>query len=286
MNNRSVAVVTGAASGIGREIVYQLLREGWNVVAADINSDNGEQLLSEIDAAHLGDRVEFVRTDVSCEAQVEAVVNRAPEHFGRLDSMINNAGVGGAFGPVTELEVEDWDYTFGVIIRGVFLGTKYAARVLKEAGHGGTIVNTGSLAGISGGAGPHAYSAAKAAVINVTRTTAVELAQWRIRVNCVSPGFILTPILGSGGQHIERLQEDIQPSPEIGQPHHVASVICFLAGPTSSFVTGESINVDGGVTAAGPWVGDTLGGDPAARGLVGVARGSSGAESVVRRRID
>ncbi|MQA15316.1 MAG: SDR family oxidoreductase [Pseudonocardiaceae bacterium] len=286
MSERSVAVVTGAASGIGRETVDQLLTEGWNVVAADVNSHNGERLLSEVDAACLPDRVEFVRTDVSDEAQVEAAINRAPERFGRLDSVINNAGVGGAFGPVTELEVEDWDYTFAVVTRGVFLGTKYAARVLKEAGHGGTIVNTGSLAGISGGAGPQAYSAAKAAVINFTRATAVELAQWRIRVNSVSPGFILTPILGSGGRHIERLQEDIQPWPETGRPHHVASVICFLAGPASSFVTGESINVDGGVTAAGPRVGDTVGGDPAARGLVGVARGSTGHESVVHRRID
>jgi NAD(P)-dependent dehydrogenase (short-subunit alcohol dehydrogenase family) len=282
---RRVAVVTGGASGIGRATVHRLVTDGWNVVAADLNPVTGEQLLDEMATVDSG-AVEFVRTDVAQESSVEAAVARASERFGRFDAMVNNAGVGGAFGPITDLEVEDWDYTFAIVSRGVFLGTKHAARALRSAGRGGSIVNTGSLAGISGGAGPQAYSGAKAAVINFTRSVAVELAPHRIRVNSVSPGFIRTPILGSGAKHLDRLLGTVQPWPEVGEPSDVASVIAFLVGPDSGFVTGESINVDGGVTAAGPWVGDTVGGDPAARGLIGVARGSTGEESIVRRRVD
>lgn len=278
------ALVTGGASGIGRAVVDRLLRDGMAVLVADYNEANGAAALADLQAAGYGDRVEFVRTDVSDEDAVAAAVAAARQRFGRLDAVVNNAGVGGAFGPITEVELEDWEYTFGVISRGVFLGTKHAARVMKDDDRGGSIVNLGSLAGISGGAGPQAYSAAKAAVINFTRAVAVELAPWRIRVNSVSPGFIRTPILGGGAKHLDRLLGTVQPWPEIGEPAHVASVIAFLVGPDSAFVTGESINVDGGVTAAGPHVGDTVGGDPAARGLIGVAKGSTGEESVVRRR--
>ncbi|RTL66132.1 MAG: SDR family oxidoreductase [Pseudonocardiaceae bacterium] len=278
------AVVTGGASGIGRAVVERLLVDGLGVVVADFNEANGVTTVGELTEAGFGERVAFMRTDVSDEDQVAAAIAATREHFGRLDVVVNNAGVGGAFGPITEVELEDWEYTFGVISRGVFLGTKHAARVMKADGEGGSIVNTGSLAGISGGAGPQAYSAAKAAVINFTRAVAVELAPWRIRVNSVSPGFIRTPILGGGEKLLDRLIGTVQPWPEVGEPAHVASVVSFLAGADSSFVTGESINVDGGVTAAGPHVGDTVGGDPAARGLVGVARGSTGQESVVRRR--
>ncbi|TCK22106.1 SDR family NAD(P)-dependent oxidoreductase [Pseudonocardia endophytica] len=286
---RRVAVVTGGASGIGRATVERLVGDGWNVVVADLNQANGDALVRDLtgtggtEGADRG-QVDFVRTDVSDEGSVEAAVARAQERFGRIDAMVNNAGVGGAFGPITELELEDWEYTFSIVSRGVFLGTKYAARAMTASGRGGSIVNTGSLAGISGGAGPQAYSAAKAGVINFTRSVAVELAAHRVRVNSVSPGFIRTPILGTGVKKIERLLGDVQPWPEVGEPTHVASVIAFLVGPDSAFVTGESINVDGGVTAAGPRVGDTIGGDPAARGLVGVARGSTGHESTVRRR--
>ncbi|GAY09124.1 SDR family NAD(P)-dependent oxidoreductase [Pseudonocardia sp. N23] len=278
------ALVTGGASGIGRAVVERLLRDGLGVVVADVNEANGDRAVAELTDAGFGDRVAFVRVDVSDEDAVAAAVATTRERFGRLDAVVNNAGVGGAFGPITDVELADWEYTFGVISRGVFLGTKHAARIMKADACGGAIVNTGSLAGISGGAGPQAYSAAKAAVINFTRAVAVELAPWRIRVNSVSPGFIRTPILGGGARHLDRLLGTVQPWPEIGEPAHVASVVSFLVGPDSSFVTGESINVDGGVTAAGPHVGDLVGGDPAARGLTGVARGSTGRQSVVRRR--
>jgi hypothetical protein len=155
-----------------------------------------------------------VRTDVSIESEVEAAVAAVPERYGRLDCVVNNAGVGGAFGPITEIEVEDWDYTFAVITRGVFLGIKHAARVMQAMGTPGSIVNTGSIAGLGGGVGPQAYSAAKAAVLNLTRLAAVELAPFRIRVNAVNPGAIATPI------HRSAVKPGGELSRVVGERHH------------------------------------------------------------------
>ena len=285
MNERPAALVTGGASGIGRATVERFLADGWDVVAADLNQESGEALLAALESQGYGGRIDFVRTDVSAEADVEAAVSRVLERCGRLDCVVNNAGVPGAFGPISEVHVEDWDYTFAVITRGVFLGIKHAARVMQALGTPGSIVNTGSIAGLGGGAGPQAYSAAKAAVLNLTRLAAVELAPFRIRVNAVNPGAIPTPILRSGAKRLENLVGDVQPWPDVGQADQVAAVICFLASDGAGFITGESINVDGGVMAAGPRIGDMVGGNPAARGLVGVSRGSTGQEPVVRGRL-
>ncbi|HYH51100.1 MAG TPA: SDR family oxidoreductase, partial [Acidimicrobiia bacterium] len=131
MSERRAAVVTGGASGIGRATVERFLAEGWSVVAADLNAVNGARLLVDLEAGGHGGRFVFVRADVSVEHDVAAAVAAAGEHFGRLDCMVNNAGVGGAFGPVTELEVEDWDYTFAVLVRGVFLGIKHGAAAMQ-----------------------------------------------------------------------------------------------------------------------------------------------------------
>ena len=176
MSERRAAVVTGGASGIGRATVERFLGEGWDVVAADLNAENGQRLVDALEGDGYKGRIGFVRADVSVEADVAAAVGAATERNGRLDCMVNNAGVGGAFGPITELEAEDWDYTFAVLTRGVFLGIKHAARLMQASGRPGSIVNTGSIAGLGGGAGPQAYSAAKAAVVNLTRLAAVELA--------------------------------------------------------------------------------------------------------------
>jgi NAD(P)-dependent dehydrogenase (short-subunit alcohol dehydrogenase family) len=281
MSERRAAVVTGGASGIGRATVERFLAEGWAVVAADLNAENGERLLADLEADGHKGSVTFVRTDVSVEEDVAAAVGAAAEGFGRLDCMVNNAGVGGAFGPITELEVEDWDYTFAVLARSVFLGTKHAARLMVGQGRPGSIVNTASIAGLGGGAGPQAYSAAKAAVLNLTRTTAVELAPHRIRVNAVNPGPIRTPIIARAP--LDDLAGDAQPWPDVGQPHQVAAVIYFLAGDEAGFMTGESVNVDGGVTAAGPRLRFVT--DAGSKGLVGVNRGTTGQEAVVRRRV-
>lgn len=271
------AVVTGGASGIGRATVERFRTAGWSVVAADVNAAAGAALTAELPD------VAFVRADVSREADVEAAVRRAVEVFGGLDCIVNNAGVGGAFGPVTEIDVDDWDYTFAVLVRGVFLGTKHAARVMKAQGRGGAIVNTASVAGMGGGGGPQAYSAAKAAVINFTRLTAVELAPHRIRVNCVSPGIIRTPLLETGKGDIDTAVAGVQPWPDVGTPDDIARVIAFLASDAAGFVTGENVTADGGLVAAGVRLADSLGANPGARGLAGVNRGTTGERHATRR---
>lgn len=281
-----VAVVTGGASGMGKATVMRFCEEGAHVVAADINQTSGESLMDEASDAGVGSAVRFVRTDVSDETQIERAVSTAVDQFGRLDVMFNNAGVGGAFGPITDIEVDDWDYTFDVLVRGVFLGTKHAARVLVRQGNGGSIINTASVAGLVAGAGPQAYSSAKAAVINLTRVTAVELAPARIRVNAICPGVVLTPLLHQGHEEQMRAQLDgVQPWPDHGRPEDIASMAQFLADDGSVFVTGQAIAVDGGLSIAGADLGNRLGTRPGDAGLVGVNRGTTGARSEVRSRV-
>lgn len=249
-----VAVITGGASGMGRSTVMRFLDEGASVVVADFNTATGAETLAEADARGHGDRARFIKVDVAREADVEAMIRCATDAFGGVDIVFNNAGVGGAIGPLTETTVEDWDYTFGVLVRGVFLGIKHAARAMRAQGRGGSIINTASIAGLSGDAGPLAYSAAKAAVINISMGAAVELAPDRIRVNAICPGFIATPLAALGGS-LEDLRERFagaQPWPEYGSGEHIAGAALFLASDDSLFVTGEKIVVDGGLTAAGP----------------------------------
>lgn len=279
-------LVTGAASGIGRATVEHLLQKGCHVVAADLNGHAGAELLSSLGQGSAGDRLEFVEVDVSREQDVEAAVNLTVQRGGRIDCVVNNAGVGGAFGPVTDIEVEDWDYTFDVLVRGTFLGIKHGARAMKAQGGGGSIVNTASIAGFTAGAGPQAYSAAKAAVINLGRAAAVELAPSLIRVNTVCPGVVPTPLLGAELEDIDDVLAEVQPWPERAQPKDLAEVIAFLASDAARLVTGETITVDGGISAAGPRLHDSLGGNPGLRGLVGVNRGTTGQRSVVRHRDD
>jgi NAD(P)-dependent dehydrogenase (short-subunit alcohol dehydrogenase family) len=275
-----VAIVTGGTSGIGRATTERMLNGGWRVVVADVNAERGAALVAELGQ----ESTSFVSADVSKEVDVEGAVRHARERFGRLDCMVNNAGVGGAFGPLTELDVDDWDYTFAVLVRGVFLGTKHAARALREQGEGGAIVNTGSIAGAVGGVAPQAYSAAKAAVIQFTRLVAAELAPERIRVNSVSPGVIRTPLVERATPDVDAGIGELQPWPDVGEADDVARVIEFLASDGARFVTGEDVVVDGGVLAAGVRLGDAVGNNPAVRGLAGVSRGTTGDRSVVRNR--
>jgi NAD(P)-dependent dehydrogenase (short-subunit alcohol dehydrogenase family) len=269
-----VAVVTGGASGIGRSTVLRFLAEGAKVVVGDLNMKAAEQLVSDAAAS---DRLAVIRTDVSEEAEVEALIGAATERFGHLDIVFNNAGIGGAFGPITEIDVDDWDRTFAILTRSVFLGIKHGARALIEQGHGGSIINTASVAGLAGGSGPQAYSAAKAAVINLTLTTANELAPHRIRVNAICPGVIFTPL--AVGRHPERLAEAVaalQPWPDHGSGDDIASAALWLASDESHFVTGDAIRVDGGLMAAGTRI--TSGSDPYQvwQRYAGFAYGTSG----------
>jgi NAD(P)-dependent dehydrogenase (short-subunit alcohol dehydrogenase family) len=278
-----VALITGGASGMGLATVRRFLDEGARVVIADLNEDTAG---AAIDGLAAGDRVRFERVDVASEDDVARAVATAVSSFGQLDVVFNNAGVGGAFGAITELHVEDWDYTFAVLVRGVFLGIKHGARQMIEQGWGGAIVNTASIAGLSGGNGPLCYSAAKAAVVNLTRAASLELAPHRIRVNAICPGAILTPLMHGG--HPDRAQANVAkvvPWPDAtGRPEDIAGAALFLASDDSAYVTGEALVVDGGLTAASRslWANDGPGLAP--RGFVGANRGTTGEGTVIRQR--
>jgi NAD(P)-dependent dehydrogenase (short-subunit alcohol dehydrogenase family) len=279
-----VSVITGGASGIGFASALRFLAEGAAVVIAGYNTSTGEAAVAEA-RRHGFKNVDFVRTDVAKETDIEAAISRAVDLLGGLDIVFNNAGITGAIGPLTETSVEDWDYTFDITVKGVFLGIKHAARVMRAQGKGGVIINTSSIGGLCGDAGPLVYSSAKAAVINLTRSAAVELAPDRIRVNAICPGFIATP-LAAGGPDISTVERDFatkQPWPEAGTGDHVAGAALFLASDDSSFVTGESLVVDGGLFASGPGVSREIP-EVAGRSLpvAGVHKGSIGDEHELR----
>ena len=250
-----VAIVTGGAGGMGQATALRFLAEGAQVVIADFNAASGEDTLKIAAAAGHADAARFIRTDVAKEADIKAMVECALDHFGRLDVIFNNAGVGGAIGPVWDLEEDEWDYTFDVLVKGVFFGIKHATRVFRRQGDGGNIINTASVAGLSGGCGPLAYSAAKAAVVNLSRAAAVQLAPDRIRVNAICPGFILTGLTHPHQQSLEeagRFLDGLQPWPAHGRGADIAGTALFLASDDSAFVSGEAIVVDGALTAIGP----------------------------------
>jgi len=277
------AVITGGGNGIGRATVLRFLDEGARVVVADLNEATGHETVALATRRGHAERVRFVRTDVAEEADVEAAVALAVREFGRLDCIFNNAGVAGAFGPITHQRVEDWDYTFAVLVRGVFLGIKHAARVMKTQADGGVIISTASVAGLSGGDGPQGYSAAKAAVVNLTRAVAIELAEFRIRVNAICPGGILTPLIARGDlQATAAMLDRAQPWPEHGRPEDIAAAALYLASDEARFVSGEHLVVDGALSVAG---GNTMRsgiGGQMMKQLVGVDRGTTGQEMAVR----
>ena len=282
-----VAVVTGGASGMGRATVLRFLAEGARVVVADYNAANGEAVVAEAKAAGHGDAARFIKTDVARERDIEAMIACAVDAFGRVDIVFNNAGVGGAIGPLTETSVEDWDYTFNVLAKGVFLGIKHAARAMRKAGRGGSIINTASIAGLSGDGGPLVYSAAKAAVISLTQSAAVELAADRIRVNAICPGFIATPLAQAGQTNVDAMRGAFaksQPWPDYGRGEHIAGAALFLASDDAEFVTGEALIVDGGLTAAGPELSKKFARASARNAKVsGVTKGTTGEPNALRR---
>ncbi|HIF94047.1 MAG: glucose 1-dehydrogenase [Myxococcales bacterium] len=280
-----VAVITGGASGMGLASVMRFAEEGAQVVVADYNAEAGAATLEKAASAGFGNSISFARTDVANEDDVVAMLDHAVERFGRLDVVFNNAGVGGAIGPLTETSVEDWDYTFDVLAKGVFLGIKHAARVLRQQGSGGSIINTASIAGLSGDGGPLVYSAAKAAVVNLSMSAAVELAPDRIRVNTICPGFIATPLADGGDPERTRVVfAKSQPWPEYGRGDHIAGAALFFASDDSRFVTGEKLIVDGGLTASGPNLSTHFPSTSARDSkFSGVTKGSTGASNQLRK---
>jgi len=249
-----VSVITGGASGIGESAARLFVAEGGKVVIADMQRDRGAALAEE-----LGDAALFEPVEVRQEDQVKAAIERAVDTWGRLDCMFNNAGFGGVLGPIEDIPVDDFDMTIDVLLRGVFLGMKHAVPVMKKQGSG-SIINTGSIAGVTAGRGPIVYSAAKAAVIHLSKTTAMELGEHSIRVNCICPGYIATPLaantVGRPDSLIEERLADYegrQPIPRVGRPHDIAEMALFLASDRSTFVTGQALVVDGGAATGVMW---------------------------------
>jgi NAD(P)-dependent dehydrogenase (short-subunit alcohol dehydrogenase family) len=271
---------------MGRATALRFLEEGAQVVIGDMNESTGKETLELAAKAGHGEDIRFVRTDVALESDVAGMIELARSEFSRLDCVFNNAGVGGAFGSLTEITVEDWDYTFAVLTRGVFLGIKHGARVLIEQGEGGSIINTASVAGLSGGGGPAVYSAAKAAVINLSRAAALEFAPKLIRVNTICPGGILTPLIHRGNPDAAReALRTMQPWPEAGRGEDIAGAALFLASEDSRFVTGEALVVDGGLQAAGPNLArrrEERGAPSPFAGATGLDRGSTGLDPIIR----
>lgn len=237
-------VVTGGASGIGASAVRQFVELGGNVTIGDVNDALGQALADE-----LGDSVQYVHVDVSKLDEVENLATKAVEAYGGLNVMVNNAGIG-SFGNVVDLPAEEWHKIIAVDLDSVFFGCKAAIPHLRAAG-GGAIVNTASISGMYGDYGFAAYNAAKAGVINLTRTVAMDHGKENIRCNGVCPGPIDTPLAApifSMNSAVAKYNEDI-PSGRTGKPEDVANVIVFLASDKSAYVNGVSIPVDGGLTA-------------------------------------
>ncbi|HEX4196039.1 MAG TPA: glucose 1-dehydrogenase [Caulobacteraceae bacterium] len=277
------AVITGGASGIGFETARRFLEEGAQVLIGDYNAEAAAVALQHLETEGFRGRVDILRTDVTREADVAALVAKALAAFGGLDIMFNNAGIGGAIGPIVETEVAHWDATFAVMTRGVFLGIKHAARAMIARG-GGSIVNTASIAALAGGVPPAAYSAAKAAVVSLTRNAANELAEHRIRVNSVCPGIIFTPLMHNGREaEAEAVAREIQPWPDRGEPRHVASAVLYLASDEAAFVTGEAHAVDGGYLANGLLRIHPLPGGKVRPDYAGITYGMTGQPREVRR---
>ncbi|MCH5377891.1 MAG: SDR family oxidoreductase, partial [Planctomycetes bacterium] len=248
-----ICVITGGASGIGHASVLRFLAEGAHVVLADVNEEAGRRKVDEIAARGDQQRIRFCRCDVSDEVQVMRMIRYTVQEFGRIDCLFNNAGIGGAYGRLIDTRVEDWDRTQVYLLRSTFLCVKHAALAMIRQDTGGSIVNNAALAARFGDLAGAAYSAAKAGVVNLTKTAAVQLAENRIRVNVILPGFISTPLNNRGGDsdELEQLMISKQAWPETGRPEHVASVAAFLASDESRFITGAEIVVDGGYAAGG-----------------------------------
>ena len=249
-----VALVTGGASGIGAATVRLFAAEGARVVIADMQDDKGRDV-----ARALGADGAFVHVNVTLEAEVQAAVETAVERWGRLDCLFNNAGFGGALGPIESTSVEEYDMTFDVLLKGVFLGIKHAAPVMKRQ-RAGSILSTASVAGIEAGVGPHLYSVAKAGVIHLTKSVALELGEYGIRANCICPGAIVTPLAVGKPAPTERQVEglrrgaaDMHALGRVGEPEEIAHAALWLASDDASFVTGQALAVDGGITAGRPW---------------------------------
>jgi len=254
-----VAVITGATSGIGKRTAQLMAEEGASVVLCGRRRDLGEDI-----AGGIGERAHFVETDVLEERQVKHAIETAVHHFGCLDILFNNAGGPAPPGEIAGIDTADFDGAVNLILRSVFLGIKHAAPIM-QARQSGAIVSNASVAAFLGGyATSHIYGALKAAVVQLSRSVALELAEDNVRVNTVSPGAIATGIFGRGvgltsrdaDGTVEKMRNALkksQPIPRAGLPEDVARAVIFLASDDAGFITGRDLVVDGGATAGRPF---------------------------------
>lgn len=241
-----VGIVTGGCSGIGYAIAVDFLKEGANVVVADYN-EKGEEIVKNM--GYGDDRVRFVRTDVSQEEQVKNLVEFTENTFGKVDIAVACAGIAGN-GTILNQKLDDWHKSLSVDLDGVLLTDKYAINSMLAKGIKGSVINISSIYGMVGYAGDITYNSAKAAVINLTRSAALMVADKGIRVNVVAPGYIQTPILDLiPNEEAVQAAKNLHPLKRFGTPEEVAYVVSFLASEKSTFMTGATIPVDGGFTA-------------------------------------
>jgi NAD(P)-dependent dehydrogenase (short-subunit alcohol dehydrogenase family) len=244
-----VALVTGGTSGIGRETAVLFAKSGVKVVVAGRREEEGNQTVELIRAAN-GEGL-FVQADVSKAAEVEALVQKVVEKFGRLDIAFNNAGIEGVWVPIVRQTEEDWDRTINTNLKGVWLSLKYEIKQMLRQGGGGAIVNMGSTMGMIGSAGAAAYSASKHGVIGLTKAAALETARSGIRINVVCPGAIETSmsqrLFGAPKVHESVLAR--HPIGRFGKPEEVAEAVVWLCSDRASFMTGQSLVLDGGFLA-------------------------------------
>ena len=254
-----VAVVTGGASGIGRGIAARFAAEGAAVVIADVRDDLGEELVRELNEA--GAKTVYRHTDVGDQAQIGDLISSAVETFGALNVMVNNAGISSPLRKgLFHEDLEEFDRVMRVNLLGVMAGTRDAARHMADHG-GGSVINLGSIGGIQAGGGVSTYRASKAAIIHFTKCAAIELAHYEVRVNCLAPGNIPTPILASSAtdEDRERLEKfearirqqmrDDRPLKREGTADDVAEAALYLATVMSQYVTGTVLPIDGGTVA-------------------------------------
>ena len=247
-----VGFVTGGASGLGEALARLMVAEGGSVVIADLHADRAASVADSLGAEH----ALAVGCDVTVEADVAAAIDAGTARFARLDAVFANAGIVGVVGPIAETNMDDFDRTIAVLVRGVFATVKHGARVLIAQGTGGSIVCTSSVAGVQGGLGPHAYSVAKTGVIGLARSAAAELAAHRIRVNAVAPGSIPTGmtahVMGGDPDAIAAATTSIgarSPLGRSGLPIDIAETALFLMTDAGSYITGQTIVVDAGLTS-------------------------------------
>jgi len=247
-----VAVITGAASGIGAATAKTYVDHGARVVLGDIQDDAGESMAAALGGA--GHAI-FRHCNVTDEAEVEALVETAVSEFGQIDIMFNCAGIVGALGPMSTTPAEEWKLTIDIMINGVFYGMKHASRYMKEAGSG-SIISMSSTAGVMGGLGPHAYAAAKHAVVGMTKNLAAEMGGYGVRVNCIAPAGMATPMVAdvlTGDHHnlddtIAALAEASPLKGRAGLAQDVANAALWLASDESGYTSGLTLTVDAGAT--------------------------------------